>query len=269
MNKLPPLSVLVTRPDPQGFDLCAVLEKHQFKTHYLPTITFAPVEQNNMQAILASLNEQDWLIFTSPRAVWTSVPYIRQAWPDLPATVHFAAVGKGTAEALKEAGYLAIYPEQGEGADCLLALPEFKRVAGLAVTIVKGVNGREILQDVLTNREARVTMWATYRRMLPVLDMQPTLDLLSAGFLDVIVCTSCDGMRHLETLIGEKQVASLHALPLIVVSERIKTLAKDLGYQTIWVADQASHHAILDVLEQKKEVLCKIQQTKYAHRTNQ
>lgn len=264
------LSILVTRPDPQGFELCHLLESKGFKAPYLPTISFLPVYQSNTETILAALGKQDWLIFTSPRAVWTSVALIRQHWPELPATVHFAAVGKGTAEALKEAGYLSIYPVEGEGADYLLSLPNFASVAGLSITIIKGAKGRETLQEVLANRQARVSTWVTYQRTIPaMLDVQPFLVLLQANQIDAIVCTSYDGVRHLEILIGADNTPILHTLPLIVVSERIKMLAQHLGYRTIWVATSANHQAILDVLEQKREVLCKIQQTKHVQQNNQ
>lgn len=263
------LTILVTRPDPQGFELCCYLENHGYNSLFLPTIGFASVKSENTQAVLQALGHQDWLIFTSPRSVLTSVPFIRQAWPELPPQVRFAAVGKGTANALREAGYLAIYPEKGEGVDYLLDLPDFKNVAAQSVTIIKGVNGREILYEVLTNRQAHVTMWTTYERILPDIDVQACINALKRHQLDAIVCTSWDSVRNLETLIGVEHAPLLRALPLIVVSERIRRLAQDLGYQTTWVAAKANHDAILDVLEQKKEVLCKIQQTKHVQPNQQ
>ncbi|MFZ2315505.1 MAG: uroporphyrinogen-III synthase [Gammaproteobacteria bacterium] len=262
------LTILVTRPDPQGFELCAELTDYGFQALHLPTIDFAPIPVSENHEVLNTLANQDWLIFISPHAVYASVPYIRQRWPELPANVKFAAVGAGTAKALKNAGYLAIYPIEGVGADYLLALPEFQNVANKQITLIKGDGGREVLQDVLKERGAHVSMFIAYNRTLPRLETSLYLTLLQTNKIDAIVCTSYDGVRNLKTLIGEKHWTMISVLPLIVVSERIKTLAHDLGYQTIWVAVNANHQAILDVLEQKKEALCKIKQTKISNQPN-
>lgn len=268
MNQLNNLTILVTRPDPQGFELCTELMANGFQALHLPTIDFVSIPIHENHDILDKLGNQHWLVFISPHAVYASVPYIRQRWPELPANVKFAAVGRGTAKALKNAGYLSIYPLNGEGADYLLALPEFQNVANNKITLIKGEGGREILQDVLTERGAYVSMLIAYKRTLPTNDVSLYLTLLQANKIDAVVCTSYEGVRNLKTLIGKKHWPMLSKLPLIVVSERIKVLAHDLGYQTIWVAVNANHQAILDVLEQKKEALCKIKQMKISNQSN-
>ena len=262
------LTILVTRPDPQGFELCTELMTNGFQALHLPTIDFVSIPVDENHDILNKLGHQDWLIFISPHAVYASVPCIRQRWPELPANVKFAAVGAGTAKALKNAGYLSTYPLDGGGADYLLALPDFQNVVNHKITLIKGEGGREELQAVLTERGAYVSMLVAYQRVLPTNDVSSYLTLLEANKIDAVICTSYEGVRNLKTLIGKKHWPMLSILPLIVVSERIKVLAHDLGYQTIWVAVNANHQAILDVLEQKKEALCKIKQTKTSNQSS-
>jgi hypothetical protein len=55
----------------------------------------------------------------------------------------------------------------------------------------------------------------------------------------------------LKTLIGHAGWTYLKELPLMVMSERIKMLACDLGFQTIWVARNAGQTAILELLHEK------------------
>ena len=104
-----PISILVTRPDPQGSILCQLIESGGDRAIHFPTIDIAPPsDEVKMHEQLSQIGDQHWLIFISPQAVIASIPHLRRAWPVLPETVRFAAIGAGTAQALKEAGYQKI-----------------------------------------------------------------------------------------------------------------------------------------------------------------
>ena len=252
------ISVLITRPDPAGSELCALIEAEGDHAIKFPTIDFAePADRDAFQHAIAELGKQDWLIFVSPRAVYESVPTIRRQWPLLPETVKFAAVGAGTAKALYEAGYRAIYPEREWSSEGLLALPEFQSIDNQHIAIVRGEDGREHLANSLIARGAQVMHVIAYQRVLPKADITSVLALVKAHKIDAIVCTSFDGVRNLKTLFAADWPL-FSAIPLIVVSERIKMLARDLNFQTIWVARNASHAAILELLAQKRNEICQI-----------
>lgn len=251
MTNLQNLHILVTRPEPQGEELCRLINAHGGEAISFPTIAFVPKDFHHT---LPLLGEQDWLIFISPQAVYSSIPQIRKAWPQLPETVKFAAVGAGTARVLQQAGYnVSIHPEADWSSVGVLALSEFRSVSGKKIAIVRGVGGREILDKTLAERGADILPVITYERVLPDVDVTECVELLEKGIINIIVCTSYDGVKNLKILLGEKGWPYLQEIPVIVMSERIKSLAHDLGFRRIWVTRNASQEAILDLIAEKRK----------------
>jgi len=246
------MSVLVTRPEPQGSELCRLIKSCGGDAVNFPVVEFAPPPaMNAFIAAVTELGEQDFLIFNSPRSVIASVPTIRQYWPYFPPQVRFAAVGEGTARALREAGYnVQIVPSNEWSSESLLDLPAFQRsaVAGKKIAIIRGEGGRELLDKVLLERGAEVTPVIAYQRVLPQIDINPFVTLIKEHKINSIVCTSFEGVRNMRLLLGVTTWPYLKEVPLLVVSERIKILARDLGFQTIWVSRNASQKTILESL---------------------
>ncbi|EKD70617.1 MAG: Uroporphyrinogen-III synthase [uncultured bacterium] len=254
------ISVLITRPDPQGSVLCERIRERGDNAIHFPTIEIiAPDNQALMLEKITTIGEQDWLIFISPQAVFSSIPYIRQAWPIMGDTVNFAAIGAGTAQALHEAGYQnVVHPLTDWNSEELLKLPEFQAINEKKIAVIRGENGRDLLEKSLVERGAFVTPIVCYRRALPNIHLQKYTEFL----INVIVCTSYDSIKNLKILVGEMGWKSLKQTPCVVVSDRIKKLAHDLGFQTIWVAKNASHEAILKMLAQKRNEICQIKPMK-------
>lgn len=241
------LNILVTRPDPQGSELVALINDRGGNALFLPTIAFAPPPNlSAFQAAMKEIGKQDWLIFISPRAVLSSVAAISAAWPQIPPQVKFAAVGEGTAEALQKAGYHVDAVPSDWGSEGLLALPVFQQAMQQKMAIIRGAEGRDIIEKTLISRGAQVLNVIAYQRVLPEVDMQTYLVKIKQNKIDMIICTSFEGVRNLKILFGKDAFPYLQVVPIIVVSERIKMLAHDLGFQTIWVAKNASHQAIID-----------------------
>ncbi len=251
------ITILVTRPEPQGTELCQQITELGGNAISFPTIAFTPPPDTDAFAKgIAQLSEQEWLVFISPQAVRASVPAIRQSWPHLPPTVKFAAVGAGTAKALKAAGYdVALQPSNEWSSEALLEMCEFQQVTGKKIAVIRGVGGRGLLDTVLQDRGATVLAVVAYERVMPEIDIRPCLQQLKEGKIDAAVCTSFEGVSNLKTLLGGDAWPLLQKIPLIVMSERIKTLAQDLGFRTIWVTKNASVTAILELIVQRRNEL--------------
>jgi uroporphyrinogen-III synthase len=263
MLALTNLMIMVTRPAPAGLALCELITKQGGKSLHFPTIAFAPADQAQLNTAIDHLDEQAWWIFISPQAVYASLPAIRRRFPVLPAEVKLAAVGGGTAAILQEAGYeVSAYPSEEWNSEGLLALPPFQVVETQKIAIIRGEGGREFLAAELIARGAIITPVIAYQRILPNLDITTALHILKTQQLDVIICGSFEGVRHLKTLLTDEAWPYLNTLPLVVMSKRVKLLAEDLGFQTIWVAENASHAAVLTLLAQKRNELCQIKMNK-------
>lgn len=246
--------VLVTRPGNAGAELCEQVIARGGNALHFPVIAFAPpADAEAFQQAIKGLGEQDWIIFNSPQAVKAAVPAMRAAWPNFPECVQFAAVGSGTAKALHEAGYVgALYPEQEWSSEGLLELPALQQVSGKKIAIVRGEGGREFLEKILSERGAEVTSCMAYRRILPTTDASVCLELMRQKKLQVIVAGSFESVSNLQLLLGNDCWPLLKEIPLIVMSERVKKLAAETGFQTIWV----SQNAALELIAEKKEILC-------------
>lgn len=258
------LHILVTRPGAAGDELCNSITARGGKAMHFPVIAFAPpVDQAAFMHAIESLGRQDWVIFNSPQSVRAAVPAMRSVWPNFPETVKLVAVGAGTAYALREAGYLAaLMPESDWSTEGLLALPEFEFVSDKNIMVVRGAGGRELLDKVLRERGADVTTCIAYRRILPVVNAAPCAQLVREHKLNLIVAGSFESVSNLQLLLGKDITPQLVEIPLVVMSERIKKLAAESGFQTIWVTQTASQQAVLDLISDKKEVLCQIHQKK-------
>lgn len=250
MIRLQGRHILVTRPSPAGEVLCTHIRENGGVATHLPTIAFAPPKDlDQLQSALEKLGEQEWLIFISPQAVRASVASIRRLWPNLTPQVRFAAVGGGTAQALQEAGYVvSACPTAEWSSEGLLALPAFQSVKNTKIAIVRGEGGRELLTTTLTERGADILPVVAYQRVIPNIDTSQYIALIQQQPLDASVCGSYEAVQNLKIMLGEQGWPLIQQVPIIVMSERIKKLAEDLGFQTIWVALEASHETVIATL---------------------
>lgn len=235
-----------------------MLAAQGFLATYFPTMAFGPpTDGQAMKEGIAGIGDEDWLIFISPQAVHSSAPYLREYWPTLPGKLKLVAMGEGTAKALKEAGFeVHLQPKQTSNSESLLEEAALKTVSGQKITLIRGDGGRDALDRGLTERGATVSHVITYRRVLPTADPTVCRQQFHDHLFDVMICTSFEGVYNLKQLMGEACWPLVKLVPLVVVSERVKRLASDLGFTTIWLATSASNDALLTCLLDKKEMLC-------------
>lgn len=247
------LSVLVTRPNLFAAPLCDAIIEQGWKAIHLPTIAFRELYH---QAPISThqLLEFDWLIFISPFAVYA----FNQLYP-LPLNIPCAAIGQGSAAALAKIGMRCLeFPkgqDQAWNSEALLALPNFQAIAQKKIAIICGVGGRDLLAETLKQRGAEVTALMLYRRILPNIDISPFLTLSINHQINVILCTSFTSVSHLKKLFAGDYLADIQKIPLVVPSERIKILAEDLGFQTIWVARNMSNEAMIHTIKENQRGL--------------
>ena len=233
------LKVLVTRPEKQAVNLCALIEQSAGQAIRFPVINIKslPVEQ----ATIAAIKQQDFIIFISRNAV---AYFSKQMQKNIPTQCRLIAVGAGTADSMKTAGLrvdLQAFPANSEG---LLSLPELAQCQGSKVMIVRGQGGRELLATTLQARGASINYADVYTRLLAT----PSLaECQQAAQVDCVVCTSVAGVTNLCLLLPDT-VASLFSKPLIVVSERIKDFALSQGFRHVMVTDEVSDQAIVQQL---------------------
>jgi len=243
--------VLVTRAAHQAENLSRLIEQQGGIAVRLPTLEI--VANDDLLAIrkvLANLKAFDWLIFVSTNAVNFALK-ANDGKIERAKNLKLTAIGKATSEALAKAGlFVDLMPSQNYHSEALLVLPEMQAIKGQQVLIVRGEGGREELANTLRSRGADVHYLNVYKRIIPSTNNPEAILMLEQNKLDIITATSGEVLQNLLIMLGASYHQQLFSLPLVVVSDRIKQMAADMGFKRIAVTNSPSDEAILETINQ-------------------
>jgi uroporphyrinogen-III synthase len=242
--------ILVTRPSHQAENLSRLIDERGGVAVRFPTLAIVALDDScTIQNTLAHLDRYQWLVFISANAVTMHGYYSDGGKIDRFKSVRIAAIGKATAQALALAGLpVDLVPESGYNSEALLAMPQMQLMKGQSCLIVRGEGGREELATTLRNRGANVEYLDVYKRIIPRVDSSQLSLLLVQDKLDVITVTSGEALQNLLIMLEEKYHQRLFEVPLVVVSNRIRQMAADMGFKRIAVASSPSDAAILETV---------------------
>jgi uroporphyrinogen-III synthase len=242
--------VLVTRSAHQAENLSRLITEQNGVAVRFPTLAIVAVDDFcTIQNTLADLDRYQWLVFVSANAVTMHSYYSDSGKMDQFKSVRIAAIGKATAQALALAGLpVDLVPESGYTSEALLAMPQMQQMKGQYCLIVRGEGGREELAATLRSRGANVEYLEVYKRTIPNVDSSQLSLLLAQDKLDVITVTSGEALQNLLIMLEEKHHHQLFEVPLVVVSNRIRQIAADMGFKRIAVASSPSDVAILETV---------------------
>ncbi len=233
-----PVGVWVTRPQAQAEGICQRIQALGWQAFAYPLLEIVPLTLAQPPALVPV----DLLVFISRNAVTYAL-----AQMDL-SQFHgrVAAVGKATAQALAEAAIpVDILPERADS-EGLLSHPDLADLTGKKVLILRGVGGRELLAETLTERGAQVTYAEVYRRRLPDIDLNGLLSQWSK--LDLVLITSGEILDNLYQSLGDQASALLAEVTLVVVSERLRQQALARGLSRFILAEGASDRALISAM---------------------
>ena len=196
--------IVVTRAREQASGLANMLAELGAEVIQFPTINISPLaDYGKVDALVAKLNEYDWLIFTSVNGV-------RQFWRRLAACGKdsralggrkVAAIGPATAEELRARGIEPDFiPEKylAEGvAEGLLALG----MAGKRVLVPRARQAREVLPDELRKAGAAVDILPVYETLPAGARREEVLELLREGRIHCITFGSSSTVDNFVSLI--------------------------------------------------------------------
>lgn len=229
-------TILVTRPAEQSAGLSRMIRDAGGTPFVFPAIEIKEVsDPERLADILDRLEDFDLAIFASPTAVARAFEYL-DANEDWPKNLAVAAVGQGSAWALKVSGInnKVIAPTDQSDSEALLALPELQNVAGKRIVIFRGEGGRELMAQTLARRGATVEYAECYRRARPETDVAPLLQQQSRQAFSAMVLTSRESLANLHEMLGEAW-DSFVPVPVFVPHERIAEAARQLGMKSVHV----------------------------------
>ena len=209
--------ILVTRPEHQAGPLIEAIAAAGGTALHLPVMQITGKSAEEVRALAASLPAPDITVFVSRNAVDFGIEATSTA-------SRIAAIGPATAAALEAFGRNADIVAAGADSESLLDHEALQDVAGSAVTIVRGEDGRTLLGDELTARSATVSYLPVYRRE----QGQPRAEqidaaaaALQAGEIDAVVVMSVASLDFLLAILPGEAHLPLRQTPLVAPGERV------------------------------------------------
>ncbi|MBA2814382.1 uroporphyrinogen-III synthase [Candidatus Pantoea persica] len=245
------MTILVMRPEPAASALVTRLRALGRTAWSLPLIEFAPGDDlARLPQQLATLRKGDLVFLLSQQVIHYAQPALARHNAAWPAEVDYYAIGRSTALAFHTASGRHIdYPRAHETSEELIRLTALQRVSGKKALILRGDPGRELLADTLTARGAEVAFSQCYQCCQKHYDGAIEGRRWRNRNITTLVVTSGEMLQQLFSLFpAVDREEWLLGCRLIVVSERLATLASELGWQDIQVADGADNDALLRAL---------------------
>jgi len=244
------MQVLITRPLETGAVLTQKLTALGFRVVHFPVMQFKPTtQQETLKKSITHLSNYDIAIFVSQAAVRFTLSLIPK--PAL-IPIRWAAIGPSTQNALNQFGIsnIIVPSKPPFESEALLQTASLQKevVFKKKVVIFRGNGGRNLLQDVLTNRGASVDCIEAYERTLPPPPDENILANWRKHPFDAIVLSSQDCLQHFLQLVGV-DATWLKECQTVVVGLRMSTLANKLGFRRLLIADGADDASIIQTLQ--------------------
>lgn len=240
--------IVITRPREHAAELAERIRAADGKPILFPTIEIQPSENPAAVArTLARLDGFDLAIFVSPTAVMKGAELVGtgQGWPR---RLRVAAVGAGTAAALRRLGFESVVAPEGEAdSEALASLAELQELRGRSVVILRGQGGREWLRAVLEARGARVEYAECYRRVAPAADTGPLVERWKRRGIDAVSITSSEGLANLYGMLDAAGKEYLRATPVFVPHQRIAAAAAEIGVRKVVVTGRGDEQTVAGI----------------------
>ncbi len=219
-----------------------------------------PEDISPLLSLMQRLEEFDMAIFISPNAVRMTTRLLEIHPTALPDRLVLAAIGQQTANVLRQYGYrVDIAPRHQFNSEAFLALPEVQELTNRRIIIFRGVGGRELLRDTLTDRGAQVEYAEVYRRIPLDPNNSTVTRFLELENLDFLTLTSSAAIQILCDVIIKSGRQQLLKTCLVVGSNRMAEKARKLGFKKIRLAsdpsDAAMFKAILNQVQNEEHSL--------------
>jgi len=235
--------LLVTRFAPHAQRLTDLLNAQGIVAFAQPLLAHQKTtEFNNASKVLAK--NYDYIIAVSPNAVdYTQRALAGKKWPQ----TEYLAVGLATQEKLKTAtAQNVVVPEKCFDSEGLLDLPLLSDLQGKQILILRGVGGRELLCDTLTQRGAFVDYYQPYQRVAIVLCGKGLIEEWQQQNINGAIISSIELLERLMAVVPLDAQEWLKSLTIYAPSERITVQAKRWGWSNTEVLPGMSDQQVID-----------------------
>jgi uroporphyrinogen-III synthase len=230
--------ILITRTPERSSELAATLQDEGATVLSIPAIEIIPPESYGpLDEALASLDQFDWIVFTSAHSV--EVFEERRDPSVFPG--HIAAIGPATANAIERLGLPVTLVPSVQIAESL-AESLVPHAEGKNVLLIRAAEAREVLPTALIQAGARLTVVEAYRNRIPI-ESAPHLRELFASptqYPDAITFTSASTARNLIALLAVSGLTLPTGIVLASIGPITSQALRDLGLEPTVEAKEAT-----------------------------
>lgn len=230
------IPILICRPEPSATELDNALSAMGAQCHKLPGLAIHSVTPTDAERQhILNLDQYTHVIALSQHAAVPALELIDEYWPQFPVQQSWFAIGRATANTLAQHVETLIQPEADLTSEDLLALPELADMNDSRVLILKGRNGRTVIEEALLKRGAKaVDNIELYERITPSYsdaDIRSGLVEFKARY---IIALSGETVKNIKTMANQIH-CDLSEHHLIVPSERVAQVAMQQGFKLTYI----------------------------------
>ncbi len=198
-------SIVVTRAREQSSGLIDLLNEEGALPIEFPTVKIIePADgYDSLDAAISTLNNFQWVIFTSANAVGKFDTRLKAMKKDSRefAGLKIAAVGTATAERLEQLGIIADFiPTKFVGEEIAAEFPV--EAAGLKILIPRAKQANDRLPEKLIDLGADVTVVTAYETVVDSAIAPTVAEKIASGEIDVLTFTSSSTVKNFHSAIG-------------------------------------------------------------------
>ena len=241
-------TVLITRPARQATALAELFERAGADPRLQPAIQIQkPRDWTAVDRAIATLDQFDWLVFSSANGVAVLLDRILQNGRDLRALggLQLAAIGPGTTARLRDYHlHVDRQPERYQAEDLAAALAAEAR--GKRFLLARASRGREVLAERLAHAGGEVRQVVVYDSVDVEQPDPAVAQDLQAGKIHWITVTSSAIARSLDRLFGP----DLARARLVSISPITTRTLRQLGHAPAAEAEEATMASLVRAVVQ-------------------
>ena len=243
--------IVITRAPEQSKEVSDGLRELGAEVLLLPMVRFLePADTSALDRSIATLEEFDWLIFTSPNAVRFFLARCRaiRSWPAASAP-RIAAVGPATRLALETEGLRAsLVPREFSGA--ALASELALQLAGRRALLPRSDRAADDLHAALRRARATVTEVVAYRTAEAESLDAALLEVIRRGGADAVTFFSPSAFEHFARVLGSQALRETGArVAFAAVGPVTAAAIREAGLPVAVEAREATAPSLVAALE--------------------
>lgn len=249
--------VLVTRALDQSASFEKKLRDRGCYPILFPTITItAPPDRSDLQKAIGTLNDYDWIAFTSANGVKFFFEELYATGKDARtlSSIQLAVIGPGTQEALRKYGLMADIQAtqfQGEGlAEALLQASKQGNTFPPKVLLPRAGKAREAFPELIRAAGGHVDVVVAYEtHKPPQSNAEQIREYLRDKKVDIVTVTSSSTVQNLAELLGPHAPELLRHSIVASIGPITTETAHKLGIQVDITAAEYSIEGLLQAME--------------------